>query len=104
MIWEERSKYIAEFLEEHCLKVLTAKGVEYTRGEDDSNSNFKRVGKAIGIDPERIAWVYTLKHIDSISHYIKTGNAGTEPIEGRIGDAINYLLILASLIKEKENG
>lgn len=97
----ERAEFIKAFLDKYCTSVLESKGREYSREEVDVNSNFKRVGEAIGAEPTKVAWVYTLKHIDSISTFIKTRKEGTEPIAGRIGDAINYLFIIASLLEEE---
>lgn len=99
----QRDKFISEFLQTHSDAVLHTKGTEYSRGEEDVNSNFKRVAIAIGADPVQIAFVYLMKHLDSIAFYVKTRESPSgEHIYGRIGDAINYLLILAALINEEE--
>ena len=98
----ERARYIEELIDS-CLGLLADKGAEYSRGEEDVNSNFKRVAEAIGSDPISVAYVYFLKHIDSITNYVKTRETPSgEPIEGRIHDAINYLAILGSLIYEQK--
>ena len=48
--------------------------------------------------------VYLLKHIDSIRYYILHGTeASDEKIEGRILDAVNYLVLLYGMIYEKEH-
>lgn len=100
---ETRKAYIEGFIENHVLAVLASKGSEYSRGEDDCNSNFKRVAEAIGLDPIKVAYVYLAKHLDSIANYVKTRETPSgEPIEGRLGDAVNYLMILGSLIEEEE--
>jgi len=97
----ERAEYIQNLIDS-CLGLLANKGAEYSRGEEDVNSNFKRVAEAIGSDPVSVAYVYFLKHIDSITNYVKTRQTPSgEPIEGRIHDAINYLAILGSLIEEQ---
>lgn len=76
------------------------KGEEYARDEDQLK-NFKRSGDEAGILPEQTWVVFFNKHIDSIKHYIKTGHRSSEPIEGRIDDAILYLLLLKGLLVEK---
>lgn len=97
---DERAEYINNLIDS-CLGLLANKGQEYSRGEADVNSNFKRVAEAIGSDPVSVAYVYFLKHIDSITNYVKTRETPSgEPIQGRIQDAINYLAILGSLIQE----
>lgn len=104
MTQQDRVAYFKYFLSEYCAKVTDSKGPEYSRGEVDVNSNFKRTAEATGIDPLQVCYIFMAKHLDSIANYIKNRPSNlSEPIEGRIGDAINYLLILASLIKEQEN-
>lgn len=101
--FNERAKFIEEFIAERVHPVMKAKGAEYSRGEEDSNSNFKRVAEAVGSDPVTVCYVYLAKHLDSIASYVQTREVKSdEPIEGRIGDAINYLLILASLLEEEQ--
>ena len=77
----------------------------YTMGSDDVLANFKRVGYAAGIPPSKVALVYLLKHIDSISAYVKdrTAISQSEPMLGRICDAKNYLdLMTACLVEERD--
>ena len=92
-----------------ALHALTAsKGEEYARSDDDQLANFKRQGAELGLMPEKILAVYLNKHLDSIKTYIKHKSPDSvytlaEPIEGRIDDAILYLLLLkATVIEEKE--
>lgn len=99
----DRSKYIEKLIDS-CLGLLADKGAEYSRGEEDVNSNFKRVAASVGSDPVTVAYVYMAKHLDSIANYVKTRETPSgEPIEGRIHDAINYLAILGSLIEESKD-
>lgn len=99
---DERSEFIKDFLKDHIYPVLETKGVEYSQGQEDCNSNFKRGAEELGLTPQQVLKVYLNKHLDSISYAIKMNEyfKGSEPIYGRIGDAVNYLLILASLIYE----
>lgn len=101
MTFSERAEYIERFLDRHCRSVMASKGTEYSQGQEDCNSNFKRQAEELGLSPLQVLKVYLNKHLDAISYAIKTNNFdGSEPIEGRIGDAVNYLLIAASLIDE----
>lgn len=91
------------------LQALTAsKGEEYARSDDDQLANFKRQAAEFGLVPEKILGIYLNKHLDSIKTYIKHKTpdsvyALAEPIEGRIDDAILYLLLLkAMVVEEKE--
>jgi len=90
--------------------IQKTKGAEYC-GSDDRFANFKRGAEAIGLAPETVLWIYLSKHIDSLATYVKQLTDGStlkdiesklsEPIEGRIKDAINYLLLLAGLTAER---
>jgi len=103
MTKDTRAEFVEQFLKDHCLSVMNSKGADYSRGELDVNSNFKRVASALDLDPLTVAYIYMAKHFDSISSYVKTRKISSgEPIEGRLGDLINYALILASLIEESK--
>lgn len=89
------------------IRRLTAtKGAEYSRS-DDQLANFKRTGEDTSLHPVKVWQVFFNKHLDAIKHY--TNRAGTpgsvifgtsEPIEGRIDDAILYLILLKALIRD----
>lgn len=87
-----------------CLLTST-KGEEYARS-DDQLANFKRSAEEAGITPEQVWLVFYNKHADAIKSFIakpptKWGAVGpSEPIEGRIDDAILYLILLKGLIRE----
>lgn len=82
---------------------LTAsKGVEYANS-DDQLANFKRLSGELGLSPEAVNLVFLTKHIDSIKNFVRSGGESeSEPIFGRIDDAILYLILLKSIITEKQ--
>jgi hypothetical protein len=90
--------------------IMAKKGREYA-GNEDRLANFKRGAANCGVNPETVLYVYLSKHIDSLSTFIRdlerTKNLKsveeklTEPIAERLKDAINYLLLLHGLIKER---
>ena len=85
------------------MRELTAtKGREYA-GSDDQLANFKRLGKALRMAPEAILFVYLTKHLDSITTYVRELQEDqlSEPIDGRIDDAILYLILLKGLTHER---
>ena len=91
-------------------KMEETKGKEYANGEDRLG-NFKREAIKMGVTPELVCHIYLAKHLDSIDHFVKvvqaTGHEPTnqsEPIDGRIGDAIVYLMLLYALTVEREAG
>lgn len=81
-------------------QILFTKGQDYS-GREDCLGNFKRLALQLGMTPERVLWVYLVKHLDSILSYINGTYGGSEPIIGRIYDARNYLALLAGLIVDK---
>lgn len=86
-----------------ALQTLTAtKGEEYAgAGNDDQHANFNRQAEKLGMPPEKVLMVYLSKHQDAIDNYVRTGAALSEPIEGRIDDAILYLLLLKAMIRDR---
>jgi len=103
------NKTIDAFLGE-SLEMAAGKRIEYTisQGDKDVHANFKNVGNRLDIDPKKAIMVYLLKHMDSITNYVNKGTEySDEKIEGRISDAIQYLLLLVTLItdeKQKSKG
>lgn len=88
------------------LSLSNSKGKEYA-GSDDRLANFKRLGDELNMIPEKALWVYLKKHLDSLTTYIKDQETGfkreySEPITGRVDDAILYLHLLKALIHERE--
>jgi hypothetical protein len=87
------------------IKALTSsKGEEYANnaadGNADQHANFKRQAEQLGMKPEQVLSVYMSKHLDAISSYIRTGREFSEPIDGRIDDAILYLILLKGLVTD----
>ena len=44
--------------------------------------------------------VYLNKHMSSLRNYFKDGKEYSEPIEGRVSDMINYLLLLVAMLSQ----
>ena len=96
---QEFDKYQNELLS----KVV---GMGDTKGKEYSNSesrfaNFDRLAAELGLTNIQVAWVYTKKHLDGIASYCRTQKELSEPIEGRIVDAIVYLTLIAGMIAER---
>src|ERR1035437_535677 len=101
MTHEEFDKYQNELLN----KVV---GMGVTKGKEYSNSesrfaNFDRLAVELGLTNIQVAWVYTKKHLDGIASYCRTGQILSEPIGGRIVDAIVYLTLIAGMIEEDKS-
>lgn len=84
-----------------CDKLLTSKGHDYTQGAEGDYGrlkNFYTGAEYLGLTPLQVLGVYFKKHIDAVFTFIKKGQVESEPIEGRIYDCINYLLLLYKMV------
>ena len=83
------------------IEALTAtKGEEYAASADQL-ANFRRSAMEAGLTMDQVWLVFFNKHIDAIKSYSKTGRVMSEPIEGRIDDAILYLILFKAIIQER---
>lgn len=94
-------KHLANEREE----IVQKKRPEYTEGHEDVLRNFKVVATELGITPIQVWYVYFRKHVASISQFAADSKLTlSEPIFGRICDAMNYLELLYALVQdENEN-
>lgn len=83
-------------------KLNDTKGREYA-GDDDALANFHNRAEQMGITPMQVWGIFYGKHSDAIYAYIRNGKVLSEPIEGRIDDAILYLILLKGLVLEHEH-
>ena len=79
--------------------ILLRKGHDY-RGDVDALGNFKAAAFRLGLTPIQIWAVYFGKHVSAVERFCSHGKVESEPIESRIDDCINYLHLLAALIKD----
>jgi hypothetical protein len=102
MTFVEFDNFQKELLNE-VVRMKDTKGKEYANGSDRF-ANFRRLEQQLKIQDVKICWVYLAKHLDAISHYVEVGRVeSTEPIMGRIVDAITYLTLLGGMIFENEH-
>jgi len=113
---EEFNKLLEKILH-RTTSVLASKSAEYS-SDSDKLHNFKRAGAMEQCSPEKALVGMWTKHIVSILDIVdeveyKCGtNARCFPaldpdefvgaLEEKIGDAINYLILLEALIKERK--
>lgn len=76
-----------------------SKGREYAT-DADGLANFNNRAEQMGITPLQVWGIFYGKHSDAIFSYLKRGEVLSEPIEGRIDDAILYLVLLKALVRE----
>ena len=98
-------------------KVLASKGQEYASNDEDRLINFKRSGEMKRETPEKALQGMMQKQLTSvydIIDYIEKENQKVglifiarppfitrKKIDEKIGDSINYLILLEALIKER---
>ena len=100
MTHEQFNDFQANLLDE-VVAMKNTKGKEYANS-NERFANFNRLAGSLGLTNRQVAWVYTAKHLDSIASYCRTGQTfSSEPIRGRIVDAITYLTLIAGMIEEK---
>lgn len=89
-----------------CVEILEVKGIDYTigLGSKDRLHNFRTSAEFVGVD-QKITWAtYFYKHVSAIFAYVKNdGQHESEPIQERIADCINYLLLFHKMTKEEKS-
>jgi len=78
---------------------------EYATDLDVFQSFKEGVGFSFQDTPEGVAWNYAAKHFESIKNIISKipdEIPSHELVDEKIGDAINYLIIIEGLIKERK--
>lgn len=88
-----------------CFQLRETKGKEYAR-DADQFANFKRIAADLNLHPAQVCLIYLNKHIDSIKSYVAARGRGewpesSEPIQGRIQDAVNYFFLLGGMLEEE---
>jgi len=85
-------------------RTLASKATEYAT--DDRLHNFKRAAELQGVTKEQACLGFMTKHLVSILDMIRDNAEGRrisqERIDEKIGDAINYLVLLEALFLETE--
>jgi hypothetical protein len=92
---------------EMVIDTLLKKGTEY-QANDNVFSNFEENAKDLGLTKYQIWNIYFNKHVKSITNSIKTNPTDPltkevpEALQGRVIDAIAYLLLFNAMISEKK--
>jgi len=89
-----------------CKGVLSRKGGVYATGMDRL-SNFKSAGMLLNCTPERALQGMMTKHIVALNDFIaRLDTNEVTPLaewEEKIGDIINYLILLEAVVRERSN-
>jgi hypothetical protein len=98
-IYKALSKQLTQAAED----IMKKKQPEYTNKNEDVLYNFKSTAKSLDLSPMEVWAVFFHKHVQAImSHAHNPEMHEAEPIESRYADAINYLHLGYSLMKERE--
>ena len=84
---------------EHCTNTLINKAKEYAT--EDRLHNFKIAATLQGITPIQALAGMMSKHTVSINDMCRGGEYPLGMWDEKIGDSINYLLLLRALVEEK---
>lgn len=88
---------------EKIWQVLESKGVDYATA-GDSLHNFKRAAGMTGETPLQVCVGFMVKHLVSVLDLVdRQSNRVAIPVElvdEKVGDAINYLILLEALFQE----
>jgi len=104
---DDRNELIEEFFQKVCMPILDAKGADYAgRKTDDPNQNFSIIAELMGLSKYQVWAVYYLKQVIAILNAIKVNPekpvTSAESIDQRIADAVNYPLIMKSMLIQDE--
>lgn len=88
---------------DHCWETMFNKAKEYA-SDEDRLANFKQPASLLEMNPAEVGICYGMKHMASIVKMAKDLDKGIYPTEEyrleKIGDMINYLLLIDSAIQE----
>jgi hypothetical protein len=88
--------------------VLESKRTEYATGKHDRLHNFNRAASMLGCSKENALIGMLSKHLVSVLDMVDNLDGCSIPwvpsvefVEEKIGDSINYLILLEAMIKER---
>jgi hypothetical protein len=84
------------------VKVLEDKGADYAR-ENGHFHNFDTAADFAGVESDKVWAIYAYKHWSAIVRYARDGEVASENILGRLQDLINYCVLFAARIHERNN-
>lgn len=100
---QEEFEEVFELVVEQSRSVLLNKAREYASDEDRLH-NFKKTAAFLGGTPEQALMGFMTKHLVSISDMVGSNkNYSRAQWDEKIGDSINYLILLRALVIEEKN-
>lgn len=98
MVTREDVARVMETQFAECRALREAGQLEYARREENALANFERVAERTGQSREVVILTYLEKHLDGIHAWVQGHRSQREGVEGRIGDAIVYLVLLRACV------
>ena len=102
---QEKFNVFAKNFVKKTTSVLYAKGKNYALNRGDRLEHFKRAAEYLSTTPKEACLAQLTKHLISIRDMVCV-NDGTvfspEQWDEKIGDAINYLVLLRALVIDEE--
>lgn len=74
--------------------------LEYAHGQDNALANFEGEASELEISREKVLWIFFKKHIRGITAHLNGHTSQREPVQGRIKDAIVYLMLLYCMVED----
>ena len=101
MTRQELLKLHSQIMSE-CQEIMKAKNHDYS-SEGDPFENF-RAASVLGLQPELGLLIRVIDKIQRLKTYIKEGKllVKNEGFDDAIKDVINYMVLLAGMLKEKD--
>jgi len=97
---EEFERFFEERVKK-CRETLIEKAKEYAN-DADRMKNFNTAGRMLNLKPYQVAFLYMMKHFESIYEIVMTGKTVSPEVwDEKIGDLINYLFLIDAM-KRKE--
>ncbi len=89
-----------------CIELIRVKNSDYTQGKGsrDRIAHFREAAKDLDLPMMKIWQVFVRKHWATIQKFANGGKLESEPIDGRINDVINYMVLLAAIIEDEKAG
>ena len=101
MTREEMAKVMTRVFEE-CTALRGAGQKEYAHADDRPFRNFEALAEEFPeLSRDKVLWILLRKHLDGIKAHVGGHRSQREPVQGRINDAIVYLILLRAMIEEE---
>ena len=102
---QEKFNVFAKNFVKQTTSVLYLKGKSYALNRDDRLEHFKSAAKYLNTTPQEACLAQLTKHLISIRDMVcanKDAAFSPEQWDEKIGDAINYLVLLRAIVIDQE--